>query len=249
MQIIRRLYGKTFMIKFKNALMLVFIIVVTLSFNSCKPSVPTIKGPEASHLLNKTQGFVICNSPYPGIKVISLPTLKERTITTGNTVHSLSGPDKKGRIAFMEDYFGDVSQGKKEKHLLKTILLDGTDEQTIFERSGAILFTGNAGKYLALSNTGNYLAFVSNINFPHDINGSIEIWDVKNKKKINAIIPATDGGLAWIPDGKRLAYSGQAAGKKWSLKFPRYLFITLIMAQIRFCMKDGTLSFHQMAIS
>jgi hypothetical protein len=70
---------------------------------------------------------------------------------------------------------------------------------------------GEIGDQLALSPIGGKVAFLSGFSFKqmpgalfHE--GSIEIWDVRNKQPLPTKIPAADQPLAWFPDGKHLAF-------------------------------------------
>ena len=106
---------------------------------------------------------------------------------------------------------------KERRHLLKTIKLDGSGDTELFARSGDAMWAitaighGEIGEHLALSPVGGRVAFMSGLSdaqMPGALlhEGSIEIWDVENKTGGKTEIKGVDDGLAWFPDGKRLAY-------------------------------------------
>lgn len=43
------------------------------------------------------------------------------------TIHALSGPDAEGRVGYIEDHFF-VEDKKDQRHLLKVLRLDGTQD-------------------------------------------------------------------------------------------------------------------------
>jgi hypothetical protein len=70
---------------------------------------------------------------------------------------------------------------------------------------------GEIGEHLALAPVGGRVAFLSAltpVQVPSALlqAGSVEIWDVEKKTGGKTNIKAVDQGLAWFPDGKRLAY-------------------------------------------
>src|SRR5205807_755765 len=132
------------------------------------------------------------------------------------TIHALSGPDADGRIAYIEDHFF-VANETDRRHLLKTIKLDGTQDTELFSRLGNAMWAatpaghGEIGHHLALAPVHGRVAFLSGLSsvqmpsaYLHV--GSVEIWDVDKKAGRKRDIRALDEGLAWFPDGKRLAY-------------------------------------------
>src|SRR4051812_5627822 len=67
----------------------------------------TVRGPEAKDVVARVSGYVVRTRKGEEILALALPTLKERVvhrITEGRaepypTLHAVSGPDDKGRIA------------------------------------------------------------------------------------------------------------------------------------------------------
>jgi len=45
-----------------------------------RPSIPTVNGPEATYLLNATQGYIVYDVPVGGLKAVVLPSFKTITI-------------------------------------------------------------------------------------------------------------------------------------------------------------------------
>src|SRR5205823_59938 len=89
---------------------------------------PTIDGPEARDIIGRVTGSVVISRNGWDIVALSLPTLRESLVRRmsaedadfGPTVHAISGPDREGRIAYIEDHFF-VQHEADQKHLLKTI--------------------------------------------------------------------------------------------------------------------------------
>jgi len=104
----------------------------------------TVPGPEAENLNAGLAGSVVLTREGGDMVTVDLATKKEalvwKRIPQGGQpdspdIHALSGPDSQGRIAYIENYFF-VSNGQQQRHLLKTIKLDGSGEATLFTRPG-----------------------------------------------------------------------------------------------------------------
>lgn len=184
----------------------------------------TIPGPESDKLAAATTGYVLVDVPQDGITAFRLPTLQTTVVRPAvalnpndmPSIHVLSGPDSEGRIAYLEDHFF-VSDEKQRRHLLKTIRLDGTQDTELFSRPGDAMWAkspagkGEVGANLALSPRQGQVAFLSELvpvqmpsAYLHE--GSLEVWDVEKRAGSKIGVKALDNGLAWFPDGKRLAY-------------------------------------------
>ncbi len=196
----------------------------------------TVPGPETDKIVTAATGYALF--AFGDIVAVQLPTLAKTIVrppTPVNrgdmtTIHALSGPDAEGRIAYIEDHFS-VADQETRRHLLKTIRLDGTRDTELFARPGsALLATGSMGEGeighdLALSPVGGRVAFLSGLasalsglasaQMPSGrlYAGTAEIWDVANKARIKTSFEALDEGLAWFPDGKRIAYVKLVAPK------------------------------------
>jgi hypothetical protein len=183
----------------------------------------TVQGPEKTDLASSVAGYIVMGPLSSGITAVRLPTMEEIVVRTqwsadtGDTatIHTLSGPDGDGRIAYIEDHLF-VADQKDERHLLKTIQIDGTQDTEVFTRPGNAMWTRSIGEHLALSPTRGRVAFLSQlmpIQMPSallDI-GGVEVWDLQAKSGRTTILSALDAGLSWFPDGQRLAYVKPAA--------------------------------------
>ena len=174
-----------------------------------------VPGPESPELDARLAGYVVMDRPVGGLVAISLATSEERILRPqgqdSGTIHSVSGPDASGRVAFVENHM------VAERHLLKTITLEGKDEQVVFEREGDALWSHNGdeiGDHLALSPEGGLAAFVENLERiqmrkPSALlgRGQLAIWDVAAGAPVQVEVRALDFPLAWLPGGRKLAYA------------------------------------------
>jgi len=200
----------------------VLIVIVALLLSGCGSNAAqkqTVPGPETANLLPATTGWLVRQEGAGDIVADALPSLHEAIVRPSarpGDIHALSGPDSQGRIAYIENHFFD-SDEKHQHHLLKTIRLDGIGDTEIFSRPGDAMWAesaaghGEIGKTLALSPRGGHVAFLSELSevqMPAALLycGQVEIWDVVKKTGSISGIRALDEGLAWFPDGRRLAY-------------------------------------------
>jgi len=168
----------------------------------------TVDGPETPKLAQSLTGYLVTVKPVGGIIAFEFPGGAETTVRRSGkgigTTHSVSGPDQLGRIAFIN--------GVEKKHLLKTVTIDGTHETEVFTRKGDALWDKVVGEHLSLAPVGGRVAFVSTLrgeqmNDPKAYLsiGNLEVWDIDTKAQVQITPDALDQGLAWFPDGKRVA--------------------------------------------
>jgi hypothetical protein len=180
---------------------------------------PTVPGPESKVLSNRATGYILHTPRKRPIVAVSLPDLNETVIrrdiprneVDNSTIHSLSGPDDEGRIAYIEDHFF-VKNKSNERHLLKTIRIDGSGDTALFSRPGTALWAhkGEIGEQLALAPTGGKVAFLSGLSHKQMpqalfLEGTIELWDVGKKVRLPLDAKGVDQPMSWFPDGKQLA--------------------------------------------
>src|SRR5271156_3082699 len=160
------------------------------------PQPITVPGPESDSLLPAAKGFIILEQAPGGILAVQLPTLRKTTVRPQSPdnfadmaiIYALSGPDNLGRVAYIEDHF--FANGiNKQRHLLKTVRLDGTEDTVIFSHPGSALWAetsighGEIGHSMSLAPTGGRVAFLSglkDLQMPSSLlsQGSIEIWNI-----------------------------------------------------------------------
>lgn len=184
----------------------------------------TVSGPETKDVASRVTGYVVWTKSGTELLALSLPamvrTVVRRTAPEDAeyypTIHAASGPDSEGRIAYIEDHFF-VADKKDEKHLLKTVKVNGTEDTEVFSRPGNAMWAtsaagrGEIGTHLALAPSGGKAAFLSGLSgrqMPRALlhEGNLEIWDVAKKLRHNVTTKAIDQPMSWFPDGKRLAY-------------------------------------------
>jgi hypothetical protein len=180
--------------------------------------------PETDKPLSATTGYLLTAAHGCSIEAIRLPTLEKTLVRSAApegardypTLHAISGPDAEGRIAYIEDHFF-VTPETKRRHLLKTIRIDGTRDTALFTRPGDAMWAttaagkGEIGRSLSLSPIGGRVAVITELSHvPSPVGcpyaGSIEVWDLAKKEGTKTDTKALDWGLAWFPDGKRIAY-------------------------------------------
>ena len=180
-------------------------VVVLLSCNSGAEDAPTVDGPESKVLATRLSGYVVRTRAPGEIVALTLSTFQQSIVRPAApadvdlypTIHALSGPDDDGRIAYIEDHFF-VADEKDQKHLLKTIKLDGTADMEIFSRRGSAMWAataaggGEIGMCLALAPSGGKVAFLSELSdkqMPNALlyEGKIEIWDVAKKIRLDLL--------------------------------------------------------------
>jgi hypothetical protein len=190
----------------------------------------TVSGAKSDKLLPAIRGHVVFEEGYGGLRAIRLPDLKETVLrdpekagTPEARIHSLSGPDSEGRVAYIEDYFF-VDRDELRRHHLKIINVDGTNDTVIFTRPGDALWAGTTssadiGDSLALSPVGGRVALLTKktlVQMPGALLrvGKVEVWDINKRTPKLTSIEAIDDGLAWLPDGRRIAYATLVSPKK-----------------------------------
>ena len=171
--------------------------------------------PESDDLLLQLSGYIIMDVPRD-ISAIELPSnkrfvVRESSGTDKSTAYALSGPDRKGLIAFIDTkYATDV-------YSLKIIDIWTKNEKEIFTRQGSFWIhkKENYGESFSYSDNGKFAAFVRNYDsvpalIPNDYVkiGNLEIVDIEKRNMVKTDIKVLDKGLNWFPKGQKLAYVG-----------------------------------------
>ncbi len=195
---------------------MLFLCTITASCDSGSP-LPTVDGPEEDTLLRGTNGWLLVDGPNGNLIGISFPDLKRETIRyrtpISGAVYAISGPDKSGRIVYVETHM------MAKKHLLKIRDLSGSTEMVIFERPGDAIWDRVIGEDIAISPSGERVAFVGKYSIPyidppnwHEKAGilkygPLEVWRVATQTQLITNVKAVDRGISWFPDNKSLAYT------------------------------------------
>jgi len=93
----------------------VLVLAVVLMVAGCAPSADsqTVVGPEATDLLPRLTGHLVWTGSRGEILAMSLPDKTTTVVWKAAdddadyypVIHAVSGPDDKGRVAYIEDYF------------------------------------------------------------------------------------------------------------------------------------------------
>lgn len=172
----------------------------------------TVDGPETKGLASSLTGYIIMDQPLGGILALDLATREAITVRPARRgaglIHAISGPDSKGRIAYVLYYLG-----RDRRHLLKTVNIDGSEDTVVFQRPGDPLWKGAMGRSVALAAVEGRIAFVGKLSKkqmrePPALlrTGPLEIWSADRRDGNEVIADVVDQGLFWFPDGKRLAF-------------------------------------------
>jgi hypothetical protein len=171
------------------------------------PHVPTqpgtIDGPEDPDLLATAHGtlVVLDRDDDSHLRVIRLPSLKERTVALSGHAASVSGPDDEGRVAYLVRTEGFDAR----KHTVRVLsLVNGSDAQ-VAERSSP----DDMSSQMALAPRGGLVAFTT---APDDYESTdsgpwnLEVIDVTSKKSARTTSTNAMRRPCWFPDGRQLAF-------------------------------------------
>lgn len=197
---------------------LIGAVLITLSCG-CRlgraQEVFTTPGPEATDLVARTRGVLLVNRAVGGIDSLRLPGQESATARVANSglrpVYSLTGPDERGQIAFVED---DIVA---KRHALKVLSSSG-EESTIFEASGDAMWEHGVGGQLALDAGGRRVALVARARGrtfrkpdAYLLEGELEVWNIDARRRASSGPRALDDTLGFFPDGERLVYTALLA--------------------------------------
>ncbi len=143
------------------------LVLAVLFLGGCRlltsPRVETVPGPETPEVLTRTRGHLLLSAPLGAVDSLSLPDGERRTLRaplegrSDPTVHSLGGPDKKGRYVLVDDFM------HQEQHALRVMKLDGSTTSILFQRPGGALWHDFIGDHVALSPRRGQVAFLSGL--------------------------------------------------------------------------------------
>ena len=179
-----------------------------------RPPLPTIAGPEAEDLVAAAHGYVLrphraaADGHMSEIALTAMPSLGERVIRpprekSYEMVDLFSGPDERGRIAYVQ------TNGTGDTARLNTINADGSDNRVIMEAVGPQYQV--FGTHPALAPSGGAIAFMSNVGHTtmdgeYLETGTLAVWRAETSRAVEIATSVDDRGVAWFPDGVRLAY-------------------------------------------
>jgi len=167
-----------------------------------------------SNLKHDLTGWLATKTDNQGIIVYSLPDLRRTMVLPDRNpgdvraVFALSGPDSRGRIAYIES---NSNAEKRPTYSLKLIDRDNPhSQQTLFTGIGDPIWQHVISESLSLSASGN-VALLCNLQSVQLkgvllYEGALEICDVHEGTKQVFIPAALDAGLSWSSNGRQLAF-------------------------------------------
>lgn len=201
------------------------VMLTVAAVPACDPGkedpLPTLAGPEVSDLLPRLSGHLVMEATGGRLEVLLLPGRQRRELHPGSgsrgAVHFVSGPNREGHVAYVQnDGVEDVVQ-------LRLMRLDGSQDTLITERRGDALWLHSVSPP-ALAPSDSRVAVVWNAkpDYHNPVIGPLEVWsppgiaagesalgDAASSDAswtVRRFGTASDHGLAWFPDGRRLAY-------------------------------------------
>lgn len=190
----------------------VFASFITVLPCGCHPRPnPTELGVREPNHVVRLQGTVVSVNQEQAIVGIDTPSGRTHTVRQAPAsahaerpgIWAIAGPDATGLVAFIEEHFPTPS------YALKVIRLDGSQERTVFAHEGDPIWKRAVGKHTAISRTGGRLALVGQmrgVQMPMALldEGPLEVWDIAKGTNVTCG-QVLDQGIAWFPDGHRLA--------------------------------------------
>jgi hypothetical protein len=188
-------------------------VVAALLLAACNQPVAYVDGPETAGLADRVAGHLVVKQGRdstdndPAVLVLALPAGERRTIRRypdalmGGWVENVSGPDRTGRIAFVEERLFQSRQ-----YAVRTIGLDGAGEREEFRHDG-----GGFADSFALAPSGARIAYVgklTDLQLPGALltTGPLMVWDIAAKSATPTGATAAAEPLGWLPDSRRLVY-------------------------------------------
>lgn len=187
-------------------------LILLASCSGPPPPLPTVDGPEDDNLLRKASGHLLV-ATSDDLLVISLPELTQRPVRHTPSVHAVAGPDRAGRIVYVQD------PRSEKKHYVRLASLDGLLDEIVLERPGDAVWDHVIGRDIALSPSGDKVAFVGKHYAPEvgpsDAHtkaglldyGELEVWRLGDKTRIETRVKALDRGLEFLAGGNKLVYT------------------------------------------
>ena len=201
------------------------IASILIFFTGCSlgpppPPLHAVSGPETTGLVQRLSGYLVTSArlesgELSAIRVVALPSLDEHMIRPtmpdgARFIHALSGPDEEGRIAL-------IQQATRRPYLVKIINVDGSSEREIARMQAKTAggkhewLDPGIGEHVSLSPVRGRVAFIRDL-LGHQMPGArtkvgtLEIWDIEPVDRRCTNSGAVDWGIAWFPDGRRVAY-------------------------------------------
>jgi hypothetical protein len=179
-----------------------------------RPPLPVVAGPEATDLVAATRGYVAMEHRAAEDRwqsEIDLTTVPSRVAWVIRPpqegsyarIGLFSGPDERGRVAYVQtNWMGDTAR-------LNIIDGNGSNNRVIVAAVGTPYEV--FGTHLALAPVGGAIAFMSKMRHAwpdgeYVSTGTLNVWRPETKRAAVIATEAEDQGIAWFPDGDRLAY-------------------------------------------
>ena len=161
---------------------------------------------ECDTILKLTHGSIVIAKPVDSIIVIDLPSLNIRKfgLGTGNPIHSISGPDKYGNIAYVST--------NSSKHFVDGFNIKSLKKENYTEGYGT--YWDYLGESFALNRNKGIICYINSCRNIQMYNpqalitlGKLHIYDIHKRKNIAIIENVLDEGLSLIDNGGVIFYS------------------------------------------
>jgi hypothetical protein len=201
-------------------------IAVCIFPSGCRPAFRVAGNAETRGVVDPLRGYVLVEDKEGKADVIrarQLPGLHANLVVRavpddrGDLPNILvfDGPDHLGRIAYVRDFFF-VTDRSNRRHQLRTIGVDGANDNLVFERSGGFGLAEadedfRSRNYIALSPSQGMLAYCAKSvrqQMPSALleTGVLELWNIAANQQVPCKETCLNEQMSWFPDGKRLAY-------------------------------------------
>lgn len=159
---------------------------------------PSIDGPEAPSLLDRTEGWVI-RARSSTVDILELPSFTRTTIELARDVYAVAGPDRHGRIAYVAR--------RGDGHQLRLTDVRHTRDEALFERRGLPGWHGVIDG-VCMSRDGRVALWSSPYDEDDPFFGqrhwALELIDLNSGENRVLLTEGSGGWVTWMADDEHL---------------------------------------------